>query len=140
MPLLKAIDTSGNYYGDAAVFMAFGTGPAKGGKILYVWDTLLSSPQGQAIMADTVSWILDAVLRPPPPRFDLMLKVDASHAAFHFSAAANIDYVLQSRASMGSGAWSLVQNLLSAPTNRSLWVTGYLDEAASRFYRVGAGP
>src|SRR5581483_6340930 len=123
VPFIKAIDADRNYYGDAAVFMAFGSGPAKGGKVLYVWDTLLSGPQGQSIMADTVSWILDAALQPPQPKFDSLMIVDSTHVAFHFSAAANLDYLLQLRDSLSSGAWSTLQDFSSAPTNRSFWVT-----------------
>ncbi len=140
VPFLKAIDNSGNYYGDAAVFIAFGTGPAKGGKVLYVWDTLLSGPQGQRIMADTISWILDATLRPPPPKFDSLMIVDATHVAFHFSAGANLDYLLQTRNSLGTGAWSTLQDFSSAATNRFLWVTNNVSGAPSRFYRLVVGP
>ena len=140
IPLIKAVDTSGNYYGDAAGFIAFGTGPAKGGKVLYVWDTLLAGPQGQQIMSDTLSWLLDAVLRPPTSKFDSLLLVDPNHIALHFSAAANLDYVLQARNGLGLGGWSTLQDFSSAPTNRFLWVTNSISGIPSRFYRLAAGP
>jgi hypothetical protein len=140
VPLIKAIDAQGNNYGDAAVFIAFGTGPANGGKVLYIWDTLLSGPQGQDIMADTVSWILNATLRPPAPRFDALMVVDTGKLAFHFSAAANLDYVLQSRTNLSAGAWTMLQDLSSGPYDRSLWVTNPVSGASSRFYRLVVGP
>ncbi len=139
-PFIKAIDGSGNYYGDAAVFIAFGTGPAKSGKVLYIWDTLLAGPQGQQIMADTVSWILDAVLRPALPTIDRFILPDAAHVAFHFSAAANLDHLLQSRTSLSSGAWTTLQDFSSAATNRSLWFTNAIAGVQSRFYRLVVGP
>ena len=140
VPFIKAIDTQGNNYGDAAVFMAFGTGPAKGGKVLYIWDTLLSGPQGQAIMADTVSWILYATLRPPPPQFDSLTILDTKKLALNFSALANLDYVLQSRTALNAGAWTVLQDLFSRSTNRSIWVTNDVSGVNSRFYRLVAGP
>jgi hypothetical protein len=140
VPLIKAIDPQGNNYGDAAVFFAFGTGAAKGGKVLYVWDTLLSGPQGQSIMSDTVSWILNATLRPPQPRFDAVTVVDTSKLAFHFSAAANLDYGLQTRTNLGAGNWTLLQDFSSAPADRSVWVTNNVSGVSPRFYRLVVGP
>lgn len=140
VPFIKAVDAAGNYYGDAAVFMAFGTGLAKGGKVLYVWDTLLSGPQGQSIMADTVSWIVNAALRPPAPKFDSLTIVDSTRIAFHFTATANLDYILQTRGSLATGTWSTLQDFSSAPTNRFLWVTNNATATQARFYRLAAGP
>jgi len=140
VPFIKAVDPQGNYYGDAAAFLAFGTGPAKGGKVVYVWATLLAGPQGQSIMADVVSWILDAVLRPPPPRPESLQVLDANHAAFHFTAVSNLDYIVQSRDSLSAGSWSTLQDLGSTPTNRSLWFTNIISGKASRFYRLRVGP
>ena len=76
LPLIKAVVPQGTDYGDAAAFIAFGTGPANGGKILYIWSTLLTGPQGDAIMIDTVSWIVNATLRPPRPNFGAILLPD----------------------------------------------------------------
>jgi hypothetical protein len=140
VPLIEAIDPQGINYGDAAVFIAFGTGAAKGGKVLYVWDTLLSGPQGQSIMADTVSWILNATLRPPQPRFDSVMVVDTGKLAFHFSASANLDYVLQTRTNLGLGNWTLLEDFSSAATNRSVWVTNIVNGVSPRFYRLVVGP
>ena len=79
LPLVKAAVPQGTDYGDAAAFIAFGTGAATGGKILYIWSTLLAGAQGQSIMIDTVSWIVNATLRPPPPKLR-RLRVAGPHA------------------------------------------------------------
>jgi hypothetical protein len=139
-PFIKAIDPQGTYYGDAAAFIAFGTGPAKGGQLLYVWATLLAGPQGQSIMADTVTWILNAVLRPPPPRPEFLQMLDSNHFSFHVSAVSNLDYIVQGRDSLSAGSWSTLQDLGSGPTNRSLWFTNAIVGKASRFYRLRVGP
>jgi hypothetical protein len=140
LPLIKALGTNGANYGDAAAFIAFGTGTAKGGKMLYIWSTLLSGPEGQAIMADVVSWILDATLRPPPPRFNSIQVPDNLHAVFNFEARSNLDYIAQYRNSLGAGAWLLVKDFASAPTNRSIWFTNNISGTDSRFYRLTVGP
>lgn len=110
------------------------------GKVLYVWSTLLSGPQGQAIMADAVSWILDATLRPPQPQFNSIQVPDGLHAAINFDARSNVDYVIQYRNSLGGGIWSLLNDCLSAPTNRSIWFTNNIGGTGSRFYRLKVGP
>jgi hypothetical protein len=140
LPLIKAIDAQGTNYGDAAAFIAFGTGPAKGGKVLYVWDTLLSGPQGQAIMADTVSWILNATLRPPAVTFDDSALVGANRVAFHLTATTNLDYALQSRTNISLGAWTSLQDLGSSPGVRSIWTTNVISSSTPRFYRLKVGP
>jgi hypothetical protein len=140
VPFIKAVDGSGNYYGDAAAFIAFGTGLAKGGKVLYVWDTLLSGPQGEAIMGDLVSWILNAALRPPPVSFDSLAIPDANHFVFHFTANANLDYVLQANNNLATASWSTLRDFSSAPTNRFMWVTNSVSGVQSRFYRLVATP
>jgi hypothetical protein len=140
VPFIKAVDAGGTYYGDAAAFIAFGTGLAKGGKVLYVWDTLLSGPQGDAIMGDLVSWILNAVLRPPTVRFDAVAVPDANHIAFHFAANANLDYVLQANNNLATGSWSTLRDFSSAPTNRFMWVTNSVSGLQSRFYRLVTTP
>jgi hypothetical protein len=140
LPLIKALGTNGVNYGDAAAFIAFGTGPAKGGKVVYVWSTLLSGPQGQAIMADVVSWILDATLRPPQPQFNSIQVPDNLQAVFNFTAISNLDYIGQYRNSLGVGTWLLVRDFSSAPTNRSIWFTNNISGTDSRFYRLIVGP
>jgi hypothetical protein len=138
--LIKALGPAGANYGDAAAFISFGTGTAKGGKVLYVWSTLLSGPQGQAIMADVVTWILDATLRPPQPRFNSIQAPDNLHAVFAFDARSNLDYVAQSRTSLSVGLWSLLNDFSSAPTNRSIRFTNNIAGTVSRFYRLTVGP
>ena len=93
LPLIKAAIPQGTDYGDAAAFIAFGTGPATGGKVLYIWCTLLTGPQGQSILIDTVSWIVNATLRPPRPGFDAFQRPDKTHVAFNFNAESNLDYL-----------------------------------------------
>jgi len=140
LPLIKAAVPQGTDYGDAAVFMAFGTGAASGGKILYVWSTLLTGPQGSAIMIDTVNWIVNAVLRPPPTSFSGISPVDSTRVAFNFFAQSNLDYLIQYRNNLGSGNWTKLQDLASAPTNRSLWITNSSGGTGSRYYRLKVGP
>jgi hypothetical protein len=137
VPFIKALDTSNNDYGDAAMFIVFNTGSAKSGRIVYIWTTLLSGPDGPSIMADVVTWILEAVLR--PPRAQLNVVPDTAHFVFGFSAASNLDYVAQSRASLSTGSWALLQDFSSALTDRAIALTNALT-GTSRFYRVGVGP
>jgi hypothetical protein len=58
VPLVKAIDGGGKDYGDVACWIEFKSGPAAGGRILYVWSSLQASPHGNAILADTLRWAL----------------------------------------------------------------------------------
>jgi hypothetical protein len=140
IPMITALGPGSVNYGDAAVFIAFGTGPAKGGKILYVWSTLLAGPQGQAIMGDLIRWMVDATLRPPQPRFNSIQVPDNLHAVFNFAALSNLDYIAQYRNSLGAGNWLLVRDFASAPTNRSIWFTNSTGGVDSRFYRLTVGP
>jgi hypothetical protein len=139
-PLLNALDPKGTNYGDPAVFLAFRTGPAKGGKVLYVWTTLLSGPQGTDIMADLVTWIVDATLRPPATAINSVLVSNANYFALHIAAVSNLDYLIEARDSLSTGTWLSLADLGSAPTNRSLWYTNSISATSSRFYRVGVGP
>jgi hypothetical protein len=138
-PLIRALGPGVNY-GDAAAFIALGTGPAAGGKILYVWDTLLSGPQGQWIMIDTVNWIVNTTLRPPQPSFASAQALGQTQAVFSFNAQSNVDYVLQARPSLSAGGWTKLRDLSSAPTNRFLWVTNPISGSTEYFYRLKAGP
>jgi len=140
LPLITALGPGGTNYGDAAAFMSFGTGLAKGGKVVYIWSTLTAGPQGQQIMADVVSWILDATLRPPQPRFNSIQVPDSLHAVFNFDAQSNLDYVVQYQNSLGAGAWVLLNDFSSAPTNRMIRYTNNISGIASRFYRMKVGP
>jgi hypothetical protein len=139
-PLIRAVYALGTYYGDAAAFIAFGTGPANGGKILYVWSSLLSGPQGQAILIDTMSWIVNAVLRPPQPTITSILLPDMTHVAFQFTAQSNLNYVVQNRNTLGAGDWTTLQDLSSASTNRFIWFTNSVSGSGTRFYRLRVGP
>ncbi|MDE3066986.1 MAG: hypothetical protein KGJ60_05475 [Verrucomicrobiota bacterium] len=140
LPLVKAVDPQGNDYGDAAAFIAFNTGPASGGRILYVWSTLLSGPQGSWIMVDTVNWIVNATLRPPRPGFGAFRWPDKTHVAFNFNAESNLDYTVQSRGSLTAGDWAKLLDLWSAPSNRSLWFTDSISGTRAGYFRLTVGP
>jgi hypothetical protein len=64
VPLIRAVDPQGRQSGDAAAFITLGAGPAAGGKILYIWSSLLAGPQGSQILIDAVPWIVNTTLRP----------------------------------------------------------------------------
>jgi hypothetical protein len=66
--------------------------------------------------------------------------VDTGKLAFHFSATANLDYVLQTRTNLGQGNWTLLQDFSSAPADRSVWVTNNVSAVSPRFYRLVVGP
>jgi len=139
-PFIKALDSKGTNYGDAAAFIAFGTGPAAGGKILYIWSTLLSGPQGQWIMLDAINWIINATLRPPRPTIQGLHLPDKTHLGFSFNAQSNLDYLVQSRNSLSAGNWTMLQDLLSAPTSRWILFTNSISGATSRLFRLRVGP
>jgi hypothetical protein len=108
--------------------------------VLYVWSTLLSGPQGQSIMVDTVNWIVNATLRPPRPSFGVIRWPDKAHLAFNFNAQSNLDYLVQSRVSLSAGTWTKLLDLSSAPTNRSLWFTNSISGTNSGYFRLKVGP
>lgn len=139
VPLVKTVDGSGTDYGDPAVFVVFNTGSARNGRIVYVWSTLLSGADGQGIMADVVTWILNAVLRPPQPRLDILPKPDAAHFVYGFEAVSNLYYASQFRSGLSSAAWSPLASHGSALTNRAMFITNSLS-GGSGFYRVTVGP
>ncbi len=138
VPFIKAVDTSGNDYGDAAVFIAFGTDSGKNGRIVYVWTTLLSGPDGQAIMCDVVTWILDAVLRPPVPQLYVLPAPDQTRFVFGWSAVSNLDYLAQYQNTLAA-SWSTLQEFTAVPTNRALAITNF-TAVSPRFFRVKVGP
>ncbi|HTL17467.1 MAG TPA: hypothetical protein VL793_09530 [Patescibacteria group bacterium] len=139
-PLLSAKDPQGTYYGDPAVFLAFRTGAAKGGKVLYVWTTLLSGPQGNDIMADLVSWVVNAALRPPLPRINAALAPGAASIVLQIDATSNLDYQVQTGSAASMGSWSTLADLGSASTNRLLRFTNPIGGTPAKFYRVKVGP
>jgi len=140
VPWLTVTNATQNY-GDAGCFIAFGTGPAKNGKVLYIWSTLLSGPQGQALMADAVSWILDGTLRPPPPRFNSINLLNRSSVAFSFLAQSNLAYAVQytNMLSVPTDPWPLLQEFGGSPVDRSLSYTSNIS-AQSRFFRLWVRP
>jgi len=108
-------------------------------KVLYVWSTLLSGPQGQSIMIDTVSWIVNATLRPPRPSFGALRWPDTTHVAFNFNAQSNLDYVVQSRVSLSAGMLGQAAGSIERATNRSLWITNSSPERAPRTFASPSG-
>jgi len=139
VPWISVTNSAGTGYGDAACFIEFGSGPAKGGKIVYLWSTLLSGPQGQALMADAVSWIVDAVLRPPTPQIDSIQRLGNGSVALGFQAHSNLDYSLQYRTDLRVGSWSLLHDFGSSPVDRAL---SYTNSTAlqSGFFRLSVRP
>jgi hypothetical protein len=142
IPWLTVTNGAGLGYGDAACFIEFGSGPAKGGKILYLWSTLLSSPQGQALMADALSWIINATFRPPAVQFNSITRPGASTFALGFDAVPNLDYTLQYRGGLDptTHVWSFFQEFGSSPVDRSLLITSSIAPASTRFFRLWARP
>jgi hypothetical protein len=57
-PLILAEDNQARSYGDAGCYIEFGSGPARNGKVLYLWSALLGGPEGDLLMADAVQWIV----------------------------------------------------------------------------------
>lgn len=62
-PLISVKGADGRLIGDAACVIDLGEGPAKGGRIVYVWSTLGSAPAGQQIMGDVVAWAVEEAAR-----------------------------------------------------------------------------
>jgi hypothetical protein len=137
VPLLTARDAQGHSYGDAAGYIEFHAGPAARGKVLYIWSTLLSGPQGNSIMADAVTWILNSNLR--QPRLNSIQRPDRSHTLLSFDALPSVDYSLQSEDALVTNGWSVLQQLPSAPTNRSIQLSVEATLPAG-FYRLIAQP
>lgn len=142
VPWLTVTNFAGQGYGDAAGFIEFGAGSAKGGKIIYLWSSLLSGPQGQALMADALSWIINATFRPPPVRLNSINRLNAGSVALGFEALSNLDYALQYRNDFkpNTNPWSLSWDLGSSPVDRSLFFTSSVAPAPSRFFRLWVRP
>ncbi len=138
IPLLRVTDTLGRNYGDAAGCLELHGGPAKGGRILYIWSSLLSGPQGSGIMADAVSWILNGTVR--PPSLGTVEVAAPTRAVLGFEALANLRYWIESRESLSRGAWSLAQEVPAAFTNRVLWLTNTLSTPGDQYFRLGVRP
>jgi hypothetical protein len=57
-PLVSVHDKDGKDLGDAACVIELGHGPAKGGRIAYVWSTLATAPQGIDLLSDVWAAVL----------------------------------------------------------------------------------
>ena len=121
IPWMTVTNFAGTGYGDAACFIQFGSGAAKGGKVLYLWSSLLSGPQGQALMADALNWIINATFRPPGVRINSITPLRSNYMALGFDAVPNLDYALQLRAALNTGVtWFPLQEFgscASGPLN-----------------------
>jgi hypothetical protein len=137
LSILTVKDAQSHSYGDAAAYIEFRAGPAKGGKVLYIWSTLLSGPQGQSIMADAVSWILNSTLR--QPQFNSIQLPDRKHVLLSFNVLPSVEYSLQFNDELGAGTWSLLQSLPGAPTNQQVQLS-FQTDLPTRFYRLMAQP
>ena len=136
-PILRVTDAQGRDYGDAAGYVELRAGPANGGKVLYIWSTLLEGPQGTQLLIDAVSWLLNGVVR--TPRINGIRAPGAAQAVLDFEAWPSVNYVMEYRDRFGGGAWSLLQDFLRAPTYRSVrWTNS--GPGASRYYRLQARP
>lgn len=142
VPWLTVTNAAGQNYGDAACFIVFGSGAAKGGKILYIWSTLLSGLQGQALMADALRWIIDATFRPGSVRINSINLLDNGSSVLGFDAAPNLDYTLQYRSDLqlDSNPWSFLQEFGSSPSARSLLFTSPIAPAQPHFFRLWVRP
>jgi hypothetical protein len=139
VPWITALDPGGVTYGDAACFIEFGAGPAKGGKIIYIWSTLLSGPQGQSLMADAVSWIVDALLRPPSAGIN-SIGLTRNSVVLGFQAHSNLDYSMQFRTNLVTGAWSVSKDFGSSPVDRALNYTNTIAGSQAGFFRLSLRP
>jgi len=60
IPILTAVTSDGKVYGDAAAYLEFKEGKLKGGRILYVWSSLMTnSVYGNQILGDIVKFIIE---------------------------------------------------------------------------------
>ncbi len=142
VPWLTVTNFAGQGYGDAACFIEFGSGAAKGGKVIYIWSTLLSGPQGTALMADALTWILNATFRPPPIRINSINLLNTSSLVLNFNAGSNLDYALQScnTLSFNTNTWSLLRDFGTSPADRFLFFTSAIPPLQTRFFRLWARP
>lgn len=136
-PILRVSGAQGQDYGDAAGYLEFRTGSARGGKVLYIWSTLLASPEGQTIQADAVSWLLNGILR--APQIDAILSPEPGLAVLQFDALPSVNYLAESSDTLTAGSWSSLQDFLRAPTNREVRFTN-TSPRSSRFYRLLVRP
>ena len=64
-PIVTLLDERGGNHGDGAAALEFTQGPLRGGRVLYVWCSLLASESTRmAVVRDALNWALAG--RPPP--------------------------------------------------------------------------
>jgi len=128
--------------GDAAGFLAVSDdGQRKNGKIVYVMEHALASPQGPAIMGRhrELGSSTPRCVRPRPFQLPSACRTTPM-PPFNSMRRSNLDYILQYRNAPGAGPWTLLNEYSPAPTNRSIWYTNNIGGVPVRFYRQMVGP
>jgi hypothetical protein len=65
-PVLTLRDDQGSSWGEGAAMIRYKSGPLAGGRVLYVWTTLLSQADLQAaLITDLLRYLLSSVVPPP---------------------------------------------------------------------------
>ncbi len=65
-PLFTLRDEKGNSYGDGGALIEYTKGPLAGGRVLYIWATLLKDREYQkAVLGDTLRWAFRNTIPPP---------------------------------------------------------------------------
>ena len=57
VPLVELRDGQGKHYGDAVVYAEYKSGEPRGGRVAYVWFSLLDVPQGEALLDDLLLFV-----------------------------------------------------------------------------------
>lgn len=141
VPILRVVNAQSRTYGDAAGYIEFRSGPAKNGKVLYVWSTLLSGPQGQAILSDVIRWILDATL--PAIQINSIQMPNPNRAILSFSAMPFLVYGVEYRDMldpMNPSGWMPLLQIPSASSQQLILLTNPVPGLGSRFYRLAVHP
>jgi hypothetical protein len=125
--------------GDAACCIQFHQGPAANGTIVYVSNALLLSSQATAIIADTTSWLCQAVPGDSPLWLD-SIRFSLSSVILGFNAPPNLAYRLESCDDLRAASWSLVTNLPGSTTNCTMTATDSPGKSGTRFYRLTVHP
>lgn len=74
-PIITLRDDQGNSWGDGAAMIRYKEGPLAGGRVIYVWTTLLySSEYQEAILTDLLRYLLGSTV--PPPARGLCYRAD----------------------------------------------------------------
>jgi len=138
VPLIRVVNAQGRSYGDAAGYIELRVGAARGGKILYLWSSLTAGPQGQAVMADTLTWVMNGTMR--IPEIKAIQAPGPGRVTLNFDLLPNLLYGVESRDRIEAGAWTPRASIAGGPTNRSVWWTNTVGILPARYYRLSARP